>query len=134
MVNPEDGRATARAAVLTELRRRGVSHRRFAAEAGIAPGTALDFVNGVRWPISATLAKIETYLGWPPGQIDNLARGLVDPDVTPSDHDDVSGVLLDVDPKLLEGLAPDERDEAITAAKLSLLSTARAIRRSREQP
>lgn len=134
MPTAEEGRATARAAVLTELRKRGLSHRRFASEAGIAPGTALDFVNGVRWPISSTLAKIETYLEWPPGQIDNLARGLVDADVTPADHDDLAGVLLDVDPGMLAGLSDDERDEALTAAKLTLLERARAIRRSREHP
>lgn len=124
----------ARSAVVAALAERGSTPTALAREAKLDPGTVVDFLNGDRWPRAGSLGKIEKWLGWAPGTIENTARGLpvTQPNVGGTDQDDVAGVLLDVDPTLLVGLTPDERDEAITAAKLSLLSTARAIRRSRE--
>lgn len=127
----EEGRRAARAAVLAELRRRGVTHRQFGIAAKIAPGTANDFLNGTRWPISSTLTKVENYLGWPPGHIDQIERGLVSPDAPLPKVGPEEGVLLDMDPAALEGLSDYERDEALTVAKSALLERAREIRRAR---
>lgn len=126
----EEGRRAARAAVMAQLRQREVSQRQFAKLARISPGTANDFLNGVRWPISQTLAKIEEFLGWPPGRIDQIERGLVSPDA-PVAMAPEAGVLLDMDPAALQGLTDTERDEALTVAKSALLERAREIRRAR---
>lgn len=127
----EEGRRAARAAVLAELRRRGVSHRQFGISAKIAPGTANDFLNGTRWPISTTLAKIETYLDWPPGHIEQIEQGLISPDAEPARPGAEDGVLLDMDASALDGLSEHEREEALMVAKSALLERAREIRRAR---
>lgn len=124
----------ARAAVVSALSARGVGTAELSREAGITLNTARDFLNGVRWPRARTLNKIETYLGWEPGRIENEARGLPvsrAATVGPS-AEDAEGVFLDIDASALEGLDDDERAEVLTAAKLTALSTARAIKRSRE--
>lgn len=122
----------ARSAVVAALAERGSTPTALAREAKLDPGTVNDFLNGDRWPRSSSLGKIERYLGWDAGTIENTARGYPT-NVRPAEQDDVSGVLLDVDPSMLTGLTDQERDEALTAAKLTLLERARAIRRSREQ-
>ncbi|MEP7763868.1 helix-turn-helix transcriptional regulator [Sanguibacter sp. 25GB23B1] len=125
---------TARGAVIAELNKRGVSPTDLARQAKLDAGTVNDFLNGVRWPRPASLAKIERFLDWAPGTIENTARGYPTGagGVSGAGHDDVSGVLLDIDESAYADLTHEERTEAITAAKLTYLERARAIRRARE--
>jgi lambda repressor-like predicted transcriptional regulator len=126
------GRRRARDAVATELRRRGVTPRRLALQAGLSGDTVNDFLNGVRWPRSGSLGKIEAFLGWPPGHLDRVGaeQGTADEPVEPADSA-VAGVLLDIDPAVFADLDPNERAEVVAAAKLTYLERAREIRRSR---
>lgn len=128
----EAGRARAREAVATELRRRGATPRQLALQAGLSGDTVNDFLNGVRWPRSGSLGKIEAFFGWAPGHLDRVegddgateeAAGSADPGA--------AGVLLDIDPSVFADLDPSERAEAVAAAKLTYLERAREIRRSR---
>lgn len=130
----KEGREAARSAVLYELAKRDLSPRTFAREASIAPGTALDFIKGTRWPIGQTLRKIEDYLGWSEGDLDLMAAGLIPAPVAPTAAPviaDADGVLLDVGREEFGDLTDQEFSEAITAAKLTLLERAREIRRAR---
>lgn len=142
---PLDHDDKARTAVATELRRRGVTPRQLAIQGGLSVDTVNDFLNGVRWPRSGSLGKIEAFLGWPPGRLDRLGAG-DDVDVSDDDGGDssagpagaggaadasLSGVLLDIDPEVFSDLDPSERAEAVAAAKLTYLERAREIRRSR---
>lgn len=43
--------------------------------AGVDPGTIGDFLNGQRWPKTATQGKIEAALGWPAGSIRQIGAG-----------------------------------------------------------
>lgn len=128
-------KAQARASVVSALSARGAGAAEVSREAGVNLSTVRDFLNGTRWPRARTLNRIETYLGWEPGRIENEARGLPMAQQTSTVRpaaEDGDGVLLDIDASALEGLDDDEREEVLTAAKLTALSTARAIRRSRE--
>jgi len=132
---PLDHDDRAREAVATELRRRGVTPRQLAIQGGLSVDTVNDFLNGVRWPRSGSLGKIEAFLGWPPGRLDRLGAGEdlsgdIDAPVEPADSP-ASGVLLDIDPEVFSDLDPSERAEAVAAAKLTYLERAREIRRSR---
>lgn len=131
---PREHEDSARAAVTTELRRRGVTPRQLALRAQLSTGTVNDFLNGVRWPRTGSLGKIEAFLGWPPGRLDELADGVAADLAT--DQDDAAalpGVLLDIDPGAFADLDPAEQAEAVAAAKLTYLERAREIRRSRER-
>lgn len=132
---PQDHDDRARTTVATELRRRGVTPRQLALQAGLSTDTVNDFLNGVRWPRSGSLGKIEGFLGWPPGHLDRLGDGeeVVEvPDGAVSGPPvDAPGVLLDIDPAVFSDLDPSERAEAVAAAKLTYLERAREIRRSR---
>ena len=55
--------------VVGEMAKRRWSQARLAREAGVDPATVGDFVNGRRWPIVPTLAKIEAALGLTPGTL-----------------------------------------------------------------
>lgn len=46
----------------------------FAKSAALDPGTLSDFLNGKRWPHARNRTKIEDTLGWPHGQIEDLAN------------------------------------------------------------
>lgn len=132
---PREHEDSARAAVTTELRRRGVTPRQLALRAQLSTGTVNDFLNGVRWPRTGSLGKIEAFLGWPPGRLDELADGVA-ADTAPEQDDDaavLTGVLLDIDPGAFADLDPAEQAEAVAAAKLTYLERAREIRRSRER-
>ena len=129
---PRDHEDRARTAVTTELRRRGVTPRQLALRAELSTGTVNDFLNGVRWPRTGSLGKIEAFLGWPPGRLDELADG-VDVDAPRDDDAALPGVLLDIDPEAFADLDPAEQAEAVAAAKLTYLERAREIRRSRER-
>lgn len=124
----------ARASVVSALSELGINPSQLSRETGLDIGTIRDFLNGSRWPRPKSLSKIEAYFGWEPGAIENEARGLSSPKrpSVSSDSDDASGVFLDIDPSALAGLDDEEREEVLTAAKLTALSTARSIRRSRE--
>lgn len=77
-----------------------------------------------------TVGNWETGVTSPRNKLGKLRAVLgeeLDGNVRPSDQD--GGVLLDMPREVLEGLSPAERDEVITAAKLSALQTAREIRR-----
>lgn len=127
-----DGRVRVRERVQTEMSRIGWSNADLSRSAGIDNGTVGDFLAGVRWPTSITRAKIARALGWAPESIDAIERGgdpvLVDGEpVVPSSDD--AGVLLSMPPGTLAGLDLAEREEVVTAAKLSALGKAREIRR-----
>lgn len=125
---------TARGAVIAELNKRGINATELARQAKLDSGTVNDFLNGVRWPRPASLAKVERFLGWEPGTIENTARGYPTgaAPVSGPGHDGVAGVLLDIDESAYADLTDEERTEVITAAKLTYLERARAIRRARE--
>lgn len=109
---------------------RGWTNADLARAAGVDAGTVGDFLGGVRWPKGITKAKFAAALGWTPESLDRIERG--DEPVsaeTVSSSDQDAGVLLDMPPEALEGLGPAEREEVITAAKLSALAKAREIRR-----
>lgn len=122
-------REAARDAVRTHMETHGMSQRQLAHLAGVDPGTLRDFLSGARWPISATLTKLDAALHWEPGTIAGIARGTTV--VSGAGHTD--GVLLDMDESAYSDLTPSEREEAIAAAKLAFTRTAREIRRSREE-
>lgn len=129
---PLDHDDRARTAVTTELRRRGLTPRQLAIQGGLSVDTVNDFLNGVRWPRSGSLGKIEAFFGWPPGRLDRLGAGEDDPvDAEEPAEAQLSGVLLDIDPEVFSDLDPSERAEAVAAAKLTYLERAREIRRSR---
>lgn len=98
-------------------------------ETGVHVDTIRDFLHGNRWPRATSLAKIEDHFGWPTGRIDRVARGIEEAGVPDPAHTG-QGVYLDVDPKVLEDLSPEEREEALTATKLALLQKARELRAS----
>lgn len=131
MASEGTGTEWARVRVNRELSSRGWNVADLAREALVDAGTIGDFLSGKRWPQIATRSKIAGAVGWTPDSIDLLVQGL-DPklaDETVGPQDDDGGVLLDMPREVLEGLSPAERDEVITAAKLSALQTAREIRR-----
>jgi hypothetical protein len=126
-----DGRANARAKIAEAMADRGWNVSDLARAANIDVGTAGDLMNAIRWPQRATQNKIELALGWSPGSIGSYQRGEEPPpsSETVGTRTQDDGVLLSMPPEALEGLSPADREEVITAAKLSALQTARAIRR-----
>jgi hypothetical protein len=130
----ETGRDRARQAVADEMVRQDMGPVELSRKAGVDAGTAGDFLIGKRWPNPASRRKLAEALGWAAESIDRLARGedpiLADPaETVGTSTSEDAGVLLDMPPEALEGLGPAEREEVITAAKLSALATAREIRR-----
>jgi transcriptional regulator with XRE-family HTH domain len=116
--------------VQDEMARRGWTNAELAREAAVDAGTIGDFLGGSRWPKGVTRAKLATAFGWTPESLDIVERGgepvPIETVGTPTQD---AGVLLDMPPEALEGLGPAEREEVITAAKLSALAKAREIRR-----
>jgi transcriptional regulator with XRE-family HTH domain len=93
------------------------------AELGEAVGAARETVGN--WELGVTsprnkLGKLREVLG------ENL-----DGNVGAADQD--GGVLLSLPPDAFEGLSPADREEAISAAKATLLERAREIRRRLDQ-
>lgn len=89
------------------------------AELGQAVGVARETVGN--WELGLTsprnkLGKLRDVLG---PQLDGIV----------GDPAQDAGVLLDMPPEALEGLGPADREEVLTAAKLSALAKAREIRR-----
>lgn len=125
----QSGRDWVRQRVETELSNRGWNIADLAREAGTDPGTVGDFLGGSRWPQYATRSRIATALGWTPDSIALIERGAEPMPGTVGTSTQDAGVLLDMPPEALEGLGPAEREEVITAAKLSALEKAREIRR-----
>lgn len=126
----DDNRRRVRQYVQDEMARRGWTNAELAREAVVDAGTIGDFLAGTRWPKGVTKAKIAAALGWTRESLDIVERGgepVGAETVAPSIED--AGVLLDMPPEALEGLGPAEREEVITAAKLSALEKAREIRR-----
>lgn len=127
-----DGRARSRLAVQDVLVELGLGPYEFARKADVDPGTLTDFLAGKRWPQPATRKKISLALGWPPQGIDMIARGEPLPgsaEETVGTLDQDAGVLLSLPPGALDDLSPADREEAISAAKATLLERAREIRR-----
>lgn len=119
----------ARAAVqdaITELR---TDKATFARTVDINRGTLHAFLSGERWPRGVTFSKIESHLGWKLGTIEAIAEGEPVPPIRVAD-DTTKGVLLDMDPAVLEGLSPEAQEEILTEAKLTVLRAARQIRQA----
>ncbi|SDY94345.1 hypothetical protein SAMN05661080_05097 [Modestobacter sp. DSM 44400] len=68
-------RELARRAVRREVAPEG--RLAFAKRAGVDPGTLANFLDGIRWPQSRTLSKIEAAIGWAPGYVFDLAEGAI---------------------------------------------------------
>lgn len=128
--------------ISSEMAQRGWNVSDLARIARIDVGTAGDILNGSRWPQRATQNKIEDAIGWARGTIYRWEKGLPagwdrhgdypevqDDSETVGASTEDAGVLLDLPAEALDGLGPAEREEVITAAKLSALATAREIRR-----
>lgn len=60
--------------VMARLSEKGWSRATLAREAGVDPATITDFLNGKRWPILATLGKIEAALSLTPGTLAALGE------------------------------------------------------------
>lgn len=133
MPSDDDHRARARQRVSDEMVKRSLGPVELARVAGVDPATVGDFLNGRRWPQPGNRHKIAVALGWAPEGIDLLVRG--EEPSGAGDHETVSAptqdddVLLSMPPGALDGLTPAEREEVVTAAKLSALTRAREIRR-----
>ncbi|WP_454044384.1 helix-turn-helix domain-containing protein [Cellulosimicrobium sp. Marseille-Q8652] len=112
----ESSRQTAIEMVRVAMSERGLTAASLSRDTGVHVDTIRDFVNGKRWPRAASLRKIEDNFGWATGYIDRVARGVEQADVTAGANTG-HGVYLDVDPKVLEDLSPEEREEALTATK-----------------
>lgn len=114
-----------------EMVRQELGVYELARKAGVDPATVSDFVAGRRWPQVATRKRVSEALGWLPEGIDRLARGQAPTDQTEtvSDGDQDEGVLMSLPRGAFEGLSPSDREEAIAAAKATLLERAREIRR-----
>lgn len=127
------GRDGARDAVRAAMADREVEVAEVSRATRLDPGTIADFLNGSRWPRNASLAKLDAYFGWEPGTLANMAARSepTDSDVRGQRQDPSSGVLLDLDDQVLAGLTPAEREEVVTAAKLSAIKAAREIRQSK---
>lgn len=113
--------------VRVELTNRGMTAASLSRATGVHVDTIRDFLNGNRWPRATSLAKIEDHFEWPAGRIDRIARGVEDAGATSVVHAG-HGVYLDVDPRVIEDLSPEEQEEALTATKLTLLQKARELR------
>lgn len=125
-----DTREAARQAVRDALATANRSNAQLARDAGVDVGTINDFTAGLRWPRLNTLMKLDKALGWSVGTIDRLSRG---GEVSVSAQEDaLPGVLLDLSPDVYGDLDPAEREEAISAAKVTFLERARQIRKARE--
>lgn len=77
--------------------------------------TITDFVNGVRWPRTSTIGKIEQLFEWPPGRIEDLADGVelaVD-----SDGNDDRYIDPQVKEEALERFAAVIRDDPVLLDK-----------------
>lgn len=68
----ETGAAAQR--VMARLSEKGWSRAALAREAGVDPATITDFLNGKRWPILATLGRIEAALSLTPGTLAALGE------------------------------------------------------------
>lgn len=123
----DSNRQTAIEMVRVAMSERGLTAASLARETGVHVDTIRDFTNGKRWPRAGSLRKLEDHFGWATGYIDRVARGVEEADVSALAHTG-HGVYLDVDPKVLEDLSPEEREEALTATKLALLQKARELR------
>lgn len=136
MARTDVDRDAARRRVEEELADRGWNIADLAREAGVDPGTVGDFVGGSRWPQFSTRGKLAAAFGWTPDSIDRAARGeeiRAGSGKTVSALDQDGGVLLSLPPDAFEGLSPADREEAISAAKATLLERAREIRRRLDQ-
>lgn len=119
----------ARAAVRAAMHTQSIEVAQLARATKLDPGTITDFLNGTRWPRVASLAKLDNYFGWTPGYLATLATSTKSETVSSDSQDD--GVLLDVDPSVVDGLTRAERDEVLAHAKATYLQRAREIRRER---
>lgn len=126
-----DTRQAARDAIRRRMSAKGWNPSDLAREAGLTLSTVTELLSGVRWSRGRSLAAIDSALGWPPGTVEGIALGGTAPDVSPVEET-LAGVLLDVSADVYRDLTPAERDEAISAAKLTFLERARQIRRARE--
>lgn len=84
---PEQSRAAIRLAVSRRVAEQGISWRELAEMAGVSENTVLGFKNGKTWPHTATLGRLSTALGWPAGQLEDVAAAArrqgtrLDPDI-----------------------------------------------------
>ncbi len=126
------GRDRARQAVAAQMSAFDWNTSDLARNAAVDVGTVGDFLNGSRWPQSATRSKLARALSWTSESIDLIVRGddpRQDDTETVGDAPQDDAVLASLPAEALEGLGAAERAEVIAAAKLSALQTARAIRR-----
>lgn len=123
-----DTREQARDAVRTAMGQQGLSIAAVTRATNLDKATIGDFLAGDRWPRPASLTKLDEALGWAPGTIDRISRG-IETDVRPT-NDDPTGVLLDID---LTDLNERDRDLVVTAARLRALEVAREVRRGIEE-
>ncbi|MFT3877165.1 MAG: helix-turn-helix transcriptional regulator [Propioniciclava sp.] len=56
------------------MARQGLTRSSLSRKSGVDPNTVSDFLNGLRWPILKTLAKIEAALGLTPGTLAALGE------------------------------------------------------------
>lgn len=126
----EAGRMLARREVELLLNGRGWNIADLGRATGVDLGTIGDFLNGKRWPQRSTQTKIEAALDLAPGTIAAWSRGEQPPESVPvSGEEQDAEVLLSLPADALDGLNASEREEAIAAAKATLLERIRDIRR-----
>lgn len=121
-----DSQTQAREAVRRAMAEQGLNNADITRATKLDKSTVGDFLGGERWPRPATLVRIDEALGWSPGTIDGIARGVISPDVGGVENTP-QGVLLDID---LSDLPEQDRDLVVAAARLRALEVAREVRRS----
>lgn len=121
-----DNQTRAREAVRRAMAEKGLNNADITRATKLDKSTVGDFLSGERWPRPATLVRFDEALGWDAGTIDGIARGVIDPDVRPTDQTP-EGVLLDID---LSDLPERDRELVVAAARLKALEVAREVRRT----
>jgi hypothetical protein len=127
-----DNRQAARDAARRQMAALGKNAADVARDADVTLSTVTEFLNGIRWSRGKTLAAIDAALGWTPGTIEAISLGIATDQHVGAAGDAADGVLLDLSEDAYGDLTPAERDEAVSAAKVTFLERARQIRRSRE--
>lgn len=70
----EAGKTAVRHEVTAAMARQGLTRSGLSRKSGVDPNTVSDFLNGLRWPLLKTLARIEGALGLTPGTLAALGE------------------------------------------------------------
>ncbi|MEW5811476.1 MAG: FHA domain-containing protein [Actinomycetota bacterium] len=137
-IDPDIARAGA--AVMERREQLGFSQRRLAEDRVVSQTQLVKLERGTHWPRAGTLAKIESYLRWPPGTIARIRSG----EPTPDDDETTEvlsptvqvAVLIDASEIALHGVLrrvaqlPPSESPSFTAEIGALLGELRRLERT----